>query len=87
MATGQALGQMDDITQQNAALVEQAAAAAQSMHDQAVKLSQAVAVFKISEVETTHLKNGGSRRIMQTKNLSTQVRQIAKSTLRAVNAN
>ncbi|MBC3911311.1 HAMP domain-containing protein [Undibacterium sp. NL8W] len=83
----EALGQMDDITQQNAALVEQAAAAAQSMHDQAVKLSQAVAVFKISEVETTHLKNGGSRRIMQTKNLSTQVRQIAKSTLRAVNAN
>jgi len=83
----EALGQMDDITQQNAALVEQAAAAAQSMHDQAVKLSQAVAVFKISEVETTNLENGGSRRIMQTKNLSAQIRQIAKSTLRAVNSN
>ncbi|MES2106559.1 MAG: methyl-accepting chemotaxis protein [Pseudomonadota bacterium] len=44
-----ALGQMDEITQQNAALVEQAAAAAESMHDQAIKLAQAVAVFKIAE--------------------------------------
>ncbi|MDE2430656.1 MAG: HAMP domain-containing protein, partial [Burkholderiales bacterium] len=44
----QALGQMDAITQQNAALVEEAAAAAESMHDQAIRLSQAVAVFKIA---------------------------------------
>jgi methyl-accepting chemotaxis protein len=35
------------MTQQNAALVEQAAAAAQSMQDQSVKLGQAVAVFKL----------------------------------------
>ncbi|MET3119844.1 methyl-accepting chemotaxis protein [Undibacterium sp. GrIS 1.8] len=47
-----ALGQMDEITQQNAALVEQAAAAAESMHDQALKLSQAVAVFKIAETNS-----------------------------------
>jgi methyl-accepting chemotaxis protein len=38
---------MDEMTQQNAALVEQAAAAAQSMQDQSVKLGQAVAVFKL----------------------------------------
>ena len=44
-----ALGQMDNITQQNAALVEEAAAATESMHHQALKLAQAVAVFKISE--------------------------------------
>ncbi|TFW17565.1 methyl-accepting chemotaxis protein [Duganella callida] len=43
----QAVGQMDDVTQQNAALVEQAAAAAASLQDQAAQLSQAVAVFKI----------------------------------------
>ncbi|MES2073438.1 MAG: methyl-accepting chemotaxis protein [Pseudomonadota bacterium] len=49
-----ALGQMDEITQQNAALVEQAAAAAESMHDQAVRLAQAVAVFKVAETA-----NGG----------------------------
>ena len=43
----QAVGQMEGVTQQNAALVEQAAAAAQSLQEQAVKLSDAMAVFKI----------------------------------------
>ncbi|GAB3432707.1 methyl-accepting chemotaxis protein [Massilia solisilvae] len=42
-----AVGQMDDMTQQNAALVEQAAAAAESLHEQSVNLSEAVAIFKI----------------------------------------
>jgi len=45
----QAVGQMDDMTQQNAALVEQAAAAAASLQDQAVNLSQAVSVFKLED--------------------------------------
>jgi methyl-accepting chemotaxis protein len=44
-----ALEQMDEVTQQNAALVEEAAAAAQSMHDQALMLAEAAAVFKVSE--------------------------------------
>ena len=44
----QAIGQMDTVTQQNAALVEQAAAAAESMQDQAGKLSQVVSVFRVS---------------------------------------
>ncbi len=43
----QAVGQMDDVTQQNAALVEQAAAAAASLQEQAVQLSGAVSVFKL----------------------------------------
>jgi methyl-accepting chemotaxis protein len=43
----QAVGQMDDVTQQNAALVEQAAAAAASLQEQSGQLSQAVAVFKL----------------------------------------
>ena len=42
-----AIAQMDEVTQQNAALVEQAAAAAQSMHDQASGLMQAVSVFNL----------------------------------------
>ncbi|MGB9111053.1 MAG: methyl-accepting chemotaxis protein [Telluria sp.] len=46
-----AVGQMDDMTQQNAALVEQAAAAAASLHDQTVNLARAVSVFKIEGVE------------------------------------
>jgi len=43
----QAIGQMEQVTQQNAALVEEAAAAAESLNDQAVKLEQAVSVFKL----------------------------------------
>ncbi|MES2019159.1 MAG: methyl-accepting chemotaxis protein [Pseudomonadota bacterium] len=42
-----AVGQMDDMTQQNAALVEQAAAAAGSLNEQTVNLSKAVSIFKI----------------------------------------
>ncbi len=38
---------MDEATQQNAALVEQAAAAAESLQDQAAKLAQAVSVFNL----------------------------------------
>jgi len=44
----QAVMQMDQVTQQNAALVEEAAAAAESMQDQAQTLTRAVAVFKLS---------------------------------------
>jgi methyl-accepting chemotaxis protein-1 (serine sensor receptor) len=44
-----AVTQMDEVTQQNAALVEEAAAAAQSLEDQAGKLRTAVAVFQLEE--------------------------------------
>jgi len=44
-----AITQMDETTQQNAALVEQAAAAAQSLQDQAGHLAQVVSVFKVDE--------------------------------------
>ena len=46
-----AVRQMDDMTQQNAALVEQAAAAAASLHEQTVNLARAVSVFQIEGVE------------------------------------
>jgi methyl-accepting chemotaxis protein len=39
---------MDEMTQQNAALVEQAAAAAQSLLDQAQSLAASVSVFKLA---------------------------------------
>jgi methyl-accepting chemotaxis protein len=44
---GQAITRMDQGTQQNAALVEQSAAAADSLKQQAEQLVAAVAVFKI----------------------------------------
>jgi methyl-accepting chemotaxis protein len=43
----QALAEMDESTQQNAAMVEQAAAAAESMRQQAAELSALVATFKL----------------------------------------
>ncbi len=43
----QAVAQMDEITQQNAALVEQAAAASESLQDQAEKLTELVSVFML----------------------------------------
>ena len=43
-----AIAQMDEATQQNAALVEEAAAAAESLQDQAAGLTQAVAVFHLA---------------------------------------
>ncbi|ROH85392.1 hypothetical protein ED236_09320, partial [Pseudomethylobacillus aquaticus] len=39
--------QMDEVTQQNAALVEEAAAAAESLVEQANQLMEAVSVFKV----------------------------------------
>ncbi|WP_423759617.1 methyl-accepting chemotaxis protein [Burkholderia sp. NLJ2] len=44
-----AVGQMDEVTQQNAALVEQASAAAQSLEQQAGQQKRAVAVFKVAD--------------------------------------
>jgi methyl-accepting chemotaxis protein len=47
----QAVAQMDEVTQQNAALVEEAAAASDAMREQASRLAQLVSVFKL---ETGH---------------------------------
>ena len=45
----QAITQMDHVTQQNAALVEEAAAAAQALQEQADSLSDVVSVFKLGQ--------------------------------------
>ena len=49
----QAIAQMDEVTQQNAALVEEAAAAAESLEDQAAHLLQVVGMFKLEGVHAT----------------------------------
>ncbi|MGV2288502.1 methyl-accepting chemotaxis protein [Trinickia sp. YCB016] len=49
----QALSQMDQVTQQNASLVEEAAAAAESMREQAAALVLAVSVFKLSRQDVS----------------------------------
>ncbi|KQQ96101.1 hypothetical protein ASF77_21595 [Massilia sp. Leaf139] len=43
----QAVAQMDQVTQQNAALVEEAAAASEAMQEQAAHLAEVVSVFKL----------------------------------------
>jgi len=43
------IGEMDQVTQQNAALVEEASAAAQAMQEQADQLARAVRLFKLDQ--------------------------------------
>ena len=45
---GDAVSQLDQVTQQNATLVEESAAAAESLRQQATKLSETVKIFRLS---------------------------------------
>ena len=49
---GLAVAEMDRVTQQNASLVEESAAAAAALEEQASRLTQAVAVFRIQQSQT-----------------------------------
>jgi methyl-accepting chemotaxis protein-1 (serine sensor receptor) len=55
-----AISQMDEVTQQNAALVEEAAAAAASLEDQAQRLRDSVAVFQIDQLARAAMSVAGS---------------------------
>jgi methyl-accepting chemotaxis protein len=57
----QAITQMDGVTHQNAALVEEAATAAQSLHQQAEALDHLVSVFKLDGVPS---RPSGSRSLV-----------------------
>jgi methyl-accepting chemotaxis protein len=46
----EAVSQLDQMTQQNAALVEQSAAAAESLRDQAARLTEVVQIFRVDTV-------------------------------------
>lgn len=48
--SNEAMSQMDQATQRNAALVEEAAANAQALEDQATRLADIVALFRLGEV-------------------------------------
>jgi methyl-accepting chemotaxis protein len=50
----QAITEMDGVTQQNAALVEEAAAAAESLQEQAGQLAQVVSVFNTGVMQAAH---------------------------------
>ena len=74
----QAITKMDEATQQNAALVEEAAAAAGSMREQAHKLNQAVGIFKVEA--------GVEQRQTASASPSGQVRPAAKTVGSTTNA-
>ena len=50
---GQAVAEMDRVTQQNASLVEESAAAAVALEEQASRLNDAVSVFKMNRTRAT----------------------------------
>ena len=56
-----AITQIDEVTQQNAALVEEAAAAAESLEEQAINLAQSVSRFRLHEQATQLLSPPPSR--------------------------
>ncbi|MBS1169789.1 MAG: tar3, partial [Burkholderiaceae bacterium] len=69
----QAVSQMDTVTQQNAALVEEAAAAAESLQDQAANLVQVVSVFRTGQ------ENVATRSIQRSASSPrTAAKQVAK---------
>ncbi|HEY0563450.1 MAG TPA: methyl-accepting chemotaxis protein [Methylophilus sp.] len=57
----QAVTSMDEVTQQNAALVEEAAAAAESLVEQANQLADVVSVFKLEGGSTSQVRATASR--------------------------
>ncbi|MYM80758.1 MULTISPECIES: methyl-accepting chemotaxis protein [Duganella] len=65
----EAIGQMDQTTQENAALVEEAAAAAQSLREQAHQLEQTVSLFKLESDQ---------HGLYKTQSVSSPVKSITK---------
>jgi methyl-accepting chemotaxis protein len=76
----QAVMQMDQVTQQNAALVEEAAAAAQSLQDQATRLTHIVGVFKMDSHQLEHTVAQPARDVTPQPRLAGQA-QMAEASL------
>jgi methyl-accepting chemotaxis protein-1 (serine sensor receptor) len=56
----QAITQMDEVTQQNAALVEEAAAASKSLEDQGRQLNHAISFFRLDSQAAAHATGGSA---------------------------
>ena len=64
-----AVTEMDNVTQQNASLVEEASSAAASLEDQAGRLTQAVAVFRLNDAPVAHVAKA-AQSALRTPNLA-----------------
>ncbi len=62
---GQAIHEMDNVTQQNASLVEEASAAAVSLEEQAARLTAAVGIFRLNTHTTAAQKPAQTEMIKQ----------------------
>jgi methyl-accepting chemotaxis protein len=82
----QALTEMDAVTQQNAALVEEAAGAAGSLQEQADRLQQMVAVFKVDAADgvAPALQPRRAAQPAQAPQPAAPVKQLAKPTAKPV---
>jgi methyl-accepting chemotaxis protein len=82
---GKAVTQMDEVTQQNAALVEEAAAAAESLQSQSEQLATRVSAFKLDDSHGDHrssvsnpkkLAKPAPKRIRDSKKVSSMPKKI-----------
>ncbi|EUC16672.1 methyl-accepting chemotaxis protein [Paraburkholderia hospita] len=71
-----AVAQMDEVTQQNAALVEQAAAAASSLEEQARRLTTAVAVFRTDSGHASASRGAARRVVTQKQGVAMQMEAV-----------
>jgi methyl-accepting chemotaxis protein len=79
-----AITQMDEVTQQNAALVEEAAAAAESLQEQAQNLAQTVAVFRVaSAAPMIPAQSSAQRRASNVERFPAKVAKSAESSNQA----
>lgn len=60
-----AIIEMDNVTQKNAALVEEAAAAAGSLQDESAALAKLVSVFKLNDAQIAAAKQATSKHVMR----------------------
>jgi methyl-accepting chemotaxis protein len=78
-----AVGQMDTVTQQNAALVEQAAAAAASLQEQAATLAEVVSVFRMDQAAVPRAPAMAARQTRVASAPSARVAATARPALKA----
>jgi hypothetical protein len=74
---------MDQVTQQNAALVEEAAAAADAMREQAGALAQAVGIFKLDGTNAAASALPATARSVSNRKSAAAAPAVARRTPRA----
>ncbi|WP_343722357.1 methyl-accepting chemotaxis protein, partial [Herbaspirillum seropedicae] len=79
-----AVVQMDENTQQNAALVEQAAAAAKALQEQAGRLSETVSVFRLDAQHVPVVANRAAATAQPERNITPARPALAQSRSKAI---